>query len=175
MKKKILIIFSISLVILFLCVLIFKFLFFPKDYKNYVVAYSEEFGLEKALVYSVIKVESDFDSNAISRSGALGLMQMLPATAKWIAKELGEEYSDENMFEPKTNIRYGCFYLKYLFDKFKKMDIVICAYNAGEGKVFDWIEDGEIVREKIDYKETLNYLVKVENFYRVYKNEIINF
>ena len=175
MKKKIYLIFLVSLVVLFLLSAVICYCLFSKKYKNYVVKYSDEFGLDKALVYAVIKVESDFKKDAVSKSGALGLMQILPATAKWIAKELGEEYSDENMFEPKTNIRYGCFYLKYLFDKFKKMDIVICAYNAGEGKVFDWIEGDEIVREKIDYKETLNYLVKVENFYRVYKNEIINF
>ena len=60
-----------------------------------------------------------------------------------------------------------------LFDKFEKMDVVICAYNAGEGKVFDWLENGELVREKIDYNETRNYLTKVENFYNVYSNKLV--
>ena len=174
MKKKIFLIFSISLVILFLFSLVVNFVVFPKKYKNYVIAYSNEFNLDKALVYSVIKVESDFNPKAVSKSGALGLMQILPSTARWIAKELGEEYSKENMFEPKVNIRFGCFYLRYLFNKFEKQEIVICAYNAGEGKVFDWVENGALNRNKIDYEETKNYLVKVEKYYKIYNNKLIN-
>ena len=174
MKKKILIIFSISLVILFLFSLVVNLIVFPQKYKNYVVAYSNEFDLDKALVYSVIKVESDFNSKAVSKSGALGLMQILPNTAKWIAEELNESYSKELMFQPQKNILFGCFYLRYLFDRFKKMEVVICAYNAGEGKVFDWLENGELVREKIDYDETRNYLIKVENFYKIYSNKLVS-
>lgn len=174
MKKKILIIFSISLVILFLFSLVVNLIVFPQKYKNYVVAYSNEFDLDKALVYSVIKVESDFNSKAVSKSGALGLMQILPNTAKWIAEELNESYSKEQMFQPQKNILFGCFYLRYLSDRFKKMDVVICAYNAGEGKVFDWLENGELVREKIDYDETRNYLIKVENFYKIYSNKLVS-
>jgi soluble lytic murein transglycosylase len=146
----------------------------PKKYKNYVFKYSNEFGLDLNLVYSIIKVESDFKTNAVSKSGALGLMQILPSTAKWIAKELGEEYLKEKMFEPETNILYGCFYLDYLFDRFGDMEIVICAYNAGEGKVLDWIENGKLERNEIDYEETRNYLAKVEKYYRIYKSKIIN-
>jgi soluble lytic murein transglycosylase len=147
---------------------------FSKKYKNYVVKYSDEFGLDKALVYAVIKVESDFKKDAVSKSGALGLMQILPNTAKWIAKELGEEYLKDKMLEPETNILYGCFYLDYLFDRFGDMEIVICAYNAGEGKVLDWIENGKLERNEIDYEETRNYLAKVEKYYRIYKSKIIN-
>ena len=175
MKKRILIIFSISLVILFFVSIVFNFVVCPKKYKNYVLAYSEEYELDKFLVYSIIKTESNFDAKAVSKSNALGLMQILPNTAKWIASELGEEYSKEKMFEPSVNIRFGCFYLKYLFDKFEKTDIVICAYNAGEGSVLSWIEDGELNREKIDYLETKNYLAKVENFYKIYSNKQIIF
>ena len=78
------------------------------------------------------------------------------------------------MFEPEVNIRYGCFYLKYLFDKFKTPEIVICAYNAGEGKVLEWIDEGNLDRDEIDYEETRNYLAKVERFYRIYNNKLIN-
>ncbi len=174
MKKKVFVIFSISLVILFLFSLVLNVFVFPKKYKNYVVAYSQEFDLDKALVYAVIKVESDFKHNAVSRSGALGLMQILPSTAKWIAEELDENFSEELMFEPKVNIRFGCFYLRYLFDKFEKTELVICAYNAGEGKVLDWMQNGELVRDKIDYEETKNYLKKVESYYKVYGDKLVN-
>ena len=174
MKKKILMIFSIGLVILFLFSIVLNLVVFPKKYKNYVVAYSDEYNLDKALVYAVIKVESDFKPKVVSKSGALGLMQILPSTAMWIAEELDETYSKELMFQPQKNIRFGCFYLRYLFDKFDKMEIVICAYNAGEGKVFDWIENGELIREKIDYEETKKYLTKVENFYQAYSKRLVN-
>ena len=166
--------FTISVVILFFLVMIFYMFIFPKKYKNYVISYSEEFDIDPALVYAIIKVESGYNPNAVSRSGALGLMQILPSTAQWIAEELGEVYDENEMFNPKTNLKFGCFYLRYLFDKFEKFDIAICAYNAGEGKVFDWIEDGVLLRDKIDFLETKNYLDKVESYYKVYKNKLIN-
>ncbi|MBR3885797.1 MAG: lytic transglycosylase domain-containing protein [Clostridia bacterium] len=174
MRKKILVIFAISVVVLFLFSILVLNIFVPKKYKNYVFEYSNEFGLDSNLVYSIIKVESDFETNAVSKSGALGLMQLLPKTARWIAEELNEDYSKEKMFEPEVNIRYGCFYLKYLFDKFKTPEIVICAYNAGEGKVLEWIDEGNLDRDEIDYEETRNYLAKVERFYRIYNNKLIN-
>ena len=173
MKKKIVLYFIIGCVILFFVSLVLISFVFPRKYKNHVVAFSEEYGLDKALVYAIIKVESDFNKTAISKSGALGLMQILPNTAKWIAKELNQEYNNEIMFEPEINIKFGCFYLRYLFDKFDDIDKVICAYNAGEGKVFDWIENGELVRDKIDYNETKNYLSRVEGYFRIYKNKLI--
>ena len=75
------------------------------------------------------------------------------------------------MFNPETNIKYGCFYLKYLFDKFERQDVVICAYNAGEGVIRDWLdEQGNLVKEKISYEETRNYLKKVSEYYEYYKN-----
>ena len=66
--------------------------------------------------------------------------------------------------------------ISFLLEKknFKDKDIVICAYNAGEGKVFDWIENGELLIDKIDYKETRNYLEKVNYYYNIYANKLIN-
>lgn len=174
MRKKIFVIFAISIVVLFLFSVVLILFAFPKKYKNHVIVFSEEFGLDKALVYAVIKVESDFNKDAVSKSDALGLMQILPKTAMWIAKELGEKYSRENMFDPKTNIKFGCYYLRYLFDKFGETDIVVCAYNAGEGKVLDWVENGKLNREKIDYHETKIYLDRVEKYYGVYSNKLVN-
>lgn len=170
MKKRIVSIFLVGLVILFLIALLVNFVIFPRKYENYVVGSCEKYDLETALVYATIKQESDFERRAVSKSGALGLMQILPRTAKWIANELEIEYSDEIMFEPKYNIEFGCFYLRYLFDRFEDFNIVICAYNAGEGKVLDWIQDGKLKENKIDYAETRTYLRKVREYYNVYKN-----
>lgn len=173
MKKKILVIFIVSIAILFSFGLFINLWLAPKKYKNWVVAFSDEYDLDIALVYSVIKVESDFDKNAVSKSGALGLMQILPSTAKWITEELGVDFEKQNLFEPELNIRFGCFYLRYLFDKFNDREIVICAYNAGEGKVQDWIIDGKIDKTKIDYAETKNYLTKVNSYFSVYKSKLV--
>ncbi len=173
MKKKIFVLFAVVCVIFFVLILVLNVFVFPRKYKNYVVAYSEEYGLETSLVYAMIKAESDFDKNAVSPSGALGLMQLLPSTAKWIAEELGEFYEDSFMFNEDVNIRYGCFYLKYLFDKFGDTDTVICAYNAGETKVREWFENGRVVIDKIDYLETKTYLKRVKGFYNIYKNEYL--
>lgn len=173
MRKKVLIIFVLSCVILFFVSIIFYFVIRPQKYKNYALSYAEEYDLDLALVYSVIKVESNFKKDAVSRSGALGLMQILPNTAKWIAEELGVEYGRDIMFDAGINIRFGCFYLRYLFDKFNNKDIVICAYNAGEGKVQDWIENGKLNVDKIDYQETKNYLAKVNKYFNLYSNNLI--
>ena len=174
MKRKVIIIFIVSCVILFFLFFLINLIVCPKRYKNYVLVYAQEYDLEVPLVYAVIKTESDFDRQAVSRSGALGLMQILPTTAKWIAESLGEEYDKARMFDAETNIRYGCFYLRYLFDKFGDQKAVICAYNAGEGKVLDWIDEGGLNDGRIDYGETKRYLKKVSEYYNIYKNNLLN-
>lgn len=174
MKKKIFFIFIFSIIILFSISVILVTIMFPRKYKNYVTKQSKNFNLDEALVYAIIKTESDFNKKAVSKSGAIGLMQILPKTARWIASELGEDYNDEKLFIPEINVKYGCFYLNYLFKKFDQTDIVICAYNAGEGKVLDWIENGKLNEKLIDYSETKNYLKRVKDYYKVYKNKLVN-
>ena len=173
MKKKILVLFfslSFTFVLLFV---IFNFFIQKKDYHQLVEKYSEEYGLEKELVLAVIKAESNFQETAVSKSGALGLMQIIPRTAKWIAGEFNELYEKQKMFEPETNIKYGCYYLRYLFDKFGNYDVVICAYNAGEGVVGDWLdENNNLIEEKISYPETKKYLKKVKSYIETYKNVV---
>lgn len=148
---------------------IFNFVLYPKKYNNFVTAYANNYNLPTALVYAVIKTESNFDNNAKSPAGAMGLMQLIPATAKWIAGKFTEIYEENKMYDPETNIKYGCFYLNYLYEKFKNFDVVICAYNAGEVAVKKWLdENGNLVEAKIDYKETKNYYLKVKGYYNVY-------
>ena len=171
MKKKVYTLFLVVCVIFFVAFLYFELFLFPIKFKTFVEATSKRYGLDDALVYAIIKDESDFDKNAKSSAGALGLMQIIPTTAKWIAEKKGDDFKDENLFDEKTNIEYGCFYLRYLFDKFGEVDIVICAYNAGETKVRDWIENEKLIEEKIEYEETRGYLGKVRRNYRIYKNK----
>lgn len=155
-----------------LTVILFVIFNLKKDYRFYVEKYSAEYGLEEEFVYAVIKAESNFDENAISKSGALGLMQIIPSTAKWIAGEFDEYYSKDRLLSAETNIKYGCFYLNYLFSKFKTMNEVICAYNAGETVVRGWLdENGLLIEDKIEYEETKIYYQRVKRFYEGYKNQ----
>ena len=171
MNKKNYVIFGVILVAVFFCFIAFNFIFYPIKYKTPVFKTAKEFGLEPALVYAIIKTESNFNSEAVSPAGAMGLMQIIPSTAKWIAGELNEEFNENNLYNPETNIKYGCFYLKYLFDKFDNIDAVICGYNAGETIVKSWLDEkGNIDIDKISYTETKNYYKKVIGSYNVYKN-----
>lgn len=141
---------------------------FPLKYGAEVAAGSKDYELDRWLVYAVIKVESDFVPDAVSGAGAVGLMQLMPDTAEWIAWRRQEEYFPENLTMPEYNIGMGCYLLSYLLDYYDgDIDLAIAAYNAGSGKVDEWIASGEI--EDIPYPETKAYVAKVKYTYEKYK------
>lgn len=178
-KKKVFL--RISLIVLGLIALfafsLFCFFgyFYPKKYSIYVNYVSEKYNVDKVLIYSIINTESGFSSDAQSPKGAMGLMQIMPTTATFIAQELDmDTFKVEDLFLPNTNIEFGTFYLNYLFSKFEDVDTVICAYNAGETAVRRWLNDKSYSQDGkhlsvIPYKETENYLKKVKRNYKVYK------
>lgn len=169
MKKLIYIIFGGAVLLTIVLFVVFNFVCYKVRYEDSVEKYSKAYNLDKSLVMAIIKAESDFDNNAVSKSGAMGLMQLIPSTSKWIAGELKEDYATISMFDPETNIKFGCFYLRYLFDKFYDQSTVICAYNAGEGVVKSWFGYGNVVEEtKITYDETREYLKRVNSYKKVY-------
>ena len=148
-----------------------KFLY-PFPYRSTVESYSARWHIDKFLAVAVIKVESDFREAANSQSGAVGLMQIMPETAAWIAYQLGEapeEIADDikHLREPETNIRYGTWYLAELENEFKGNDVLaLAAYNAGRGNVHDWMEknhwsDNFSDVDKIPYAETRDYVKRV--------------
>ncbi|MPM62589.1 Membrane-bound lytic murein transglycosylase C [bioreactor metagenome] len=176
-KKKILIILSI-LLILFTTILIesktVQKIIYPKKYPEAVEKYSKEFNLEENLVYSIIKAESKFRKKAVSNKGAKGLMQISDITRDWAKEEL--ELSEVDIFDPDTNIRIGCWYLNKLFKEFGSLDLVIAAYNGGSGNVKKWLSNSDFSKDgeklhMIPFKETSNYLEKVNKNYKNY-NEI---
>ncbi len=116
---------------------------------------AKQYGVERELVRAVVAVESNFNANAVSRVGAVGLMQVMPATA--------EDYgvtSTAALFDPKTNLRTGTRHLKRLLDKYKgDYGRVIMAYNAGEGVV-------DRTNNHVTYQETLDYTEAVISHYR---------
>ena len=162
----------ILLIFIFLLVFSCLFLFSGFRYKKLALSYAKRYQVDGSLVLSIIKTESGYDEKALSNKGAVGLMQVLPSTAEYISKKLG--YSAEfDLFNPETNVNFGVYYLSYLINKFKSEDIVICAYNAGEGTIVKWGLDKGFSQSKIKYKETLNYYKKVKFYKKLYG--IINY
>lgn len=111
---------------------------------NYVERYSEQYDLDPYFVLSVMKAESNFNEDAKSNKDARGLMQITSSTGKWIAEKQGIEDFDPNLLnEPEVNIRFGCWYLNNLYGEFKDWDLVIAAYNAGRGRVQEWLKSDD--------------------------------
>lgn len=153
------------------CLVLRKYVY-PLKYQELVFENADKYNLDESLVYSVIKTESSFDQSAVSKKGAKGLMQITDSTASYIAKRLGVGSFD--IFEPKVNIEFGCYYLRYLIDRFREIDTAVIAYNAGESKVSEWLNNSEystdgIRVQNIPYKETREYLNKVKKSLAVYK------
>ena len=141
---------------------------YPYPYQELVELYAKANGVDSALVASVIMNESRFQNDARSPRGAIGLMQIMPETAQWIAVQLGDDnFSLEKLREPETNIRYGVWYLAELQREFAGNNILaLAAYNAGRGTVRDWIEEGDWpwmfhALDKIPYPETRSYVKNV--------------
>ena len=144
---------------------------YPLDYKKEVFESSKEFNLDKALVFALIKTESSFNKKAVSEKGAVGLMQITVKTAEFIAKELNVKEYD--LYNPKTNIRFGCYYLKYLIKGFNNVRTALCAYNAGEGNVRNWLKNPQNSKDgktlyKIPFKETREYVERIEKSFAKY-------
>ena len=146
---------------------------YPRDYSEYVEEYASEYGVPEYIVYSVIKVESNFDSGSVSDSGAVGLMQLMPDTFNWLLTMTKESFDSGMLYDPKTNIKYGTYYLSYLYLKYGTWDEVFAAYNAGPGKVDEWLEQDEYADSQgklksIPYSETSKYVKKVNSASQVY-------
>lgn len=150
----------------------------PYDYSQYISKYAYEYNIPESVIYAVIKVESNFDADAESSVGACGLMQIMPKTFEWLTgdEHLGEHLNKRMLFDPETNIKYGTYYLSYLYKKFdRNTNTVLAAYNGGEGNVAKWLkdpaysDDGKNLKD-IPFKETKNYVSKVNNEIQAYKD-----
>ena len=148
---------------------------YPQDYTEYVTVYAEAYGIPENLIYSVIRTESDFESGAVSRVGAVGLMQIMPDTFKWLTDDILFEHMEVGMlYDPETNIRYGTYYLSYLYDKYGNWELVLAAYNGGPGNVDKWLEDnayadGEGGLKRIPFKETRQFVRRVNRAWDKYE------
>ena len=180
-QKKILIIISIVFAILILLFGILKLQnyilkkIYKIEYSEYVYKYSEENDIDPLLTFSIIKAESNFKRNIKSSSGAIGLMQLMEATAIEEANEINERILvTESLYNPEMNIKIGTKYFAKLAKRYENVLIALAAYNAGIGNVDSWIKDGIIKAdgsdiENIPFKETNNYVREIVRNYRIYK------
>ena len=120
-------------------------------YSSIINSACDKYGVDSSLVHAVVKVESDFNPYALSRKGAMGLMQLMPQTAV--------ELNVKNSFSPEQNIHGGVRYLRYLLDRYEgNLKLALAAYNSGETAVKRW---GTIP----PYKETQNYVARILKLY----------
>lgn len=126
-----------------------------KDIDSLFKKVAELYDLDPHLLKAVAKVESNFNPNAISPKGALGIMQLIPSTAELVGVK--------NPFDPIENIYGGAKYLKYLLDEFKDLHLSLAAYNAGPEKV-------KFYKGIPPIPETQNYVKSVLYYYKLFKN-----
>ena len=140
---------------------------YPLGYEQIVRGHARHYRLDPALLAAVIYQESKFRASARSRSGAIGLMQLQPATAEGIAVRTGgSRFRVDDLYTPEINVRYGAWYLRHLLDKYDDERTALAAYNAGQDNVDHWIARGSGIR----YAETRAYVERVEKLKGIYSD-----
>lgn len=140
---------------------------YPTPYRDMMQSYARENQLDEAWVYGLIRQESRFIAQARSGVGAAGLMQVMPATARWIAKRIGfGQYHDNMIHQLATNIQFGTYYLRHVLESMNGQSVMAtAAYNAGPGRAKRWADktplEGAVYTETIPFNETRDYVKKV--------------
>jgi len=147
---------------------------FPVRYLAYVEAHAGE--LDASWILAVIMAESSFRQQARSPQGAQGLMQLMPATATWVAGLMGKtDFDPASVWDPAVNIALGSFYLNWLYQRFGgDITLMLAAYNAGQGNVQNWLNNPELspdgaTLDSIPFTETHYYVQRVRFNQRVYR------
>lgn len=152
---------------------------FPLAYRDDVVNQARAGALDPAWVYAVIRQESGFRPDARSPVGALGLMQIMPATGRQIAAELRDASAeDPPLLQPEINIRYGVYYLRRMLERLQNNAVLAtAAYNAGPNKVAQWLParaavPADVWAETIPYRETRAYVQRVMEYAAIYQRRL---
>lgn len=150
---------------------------YPLEYQTYVERYSAEYGVDKYLVYAVIKTESGFDPDAVSNVGARGLMQLMEDAFDWVQYRMKDEsgITYDDMFIAEHNIRCGTYLLSLLYSEYNDEETALAAYFSGRGQVNSWLANKEYSSDgkkldKIPSASSNHYVHKVMTAYRSYTN-----
>ena len=148
---------------------------YPIRYQDDIARVAEQYDLDPYLVAAVAQTESGFDPEAVSPVGAVGLMQLMPATAAWITGlDTWEGDADPDLTDPIASLELGACYLHYLSGRFDgNSRLTLAAYNAGQGSVSDWIEAAggadSFELTDIRFPETQEFVRRVEHYWDLYK------
>ncbi|MBQ9246328.1 transglycosylase SLT domain-containing protein [bacterium] len=148
---------------------------YPRYWISEINIAGQKLNIDPYLVAAIIREESYYNEHAKSRTGATGLMQLMPLTANYMISKLSDNVNEfADLEDPRTNLYLGCNYVKYLKDRFDNDLMVVAAYNGGEGSVNKWMrtystEDLDEFVENIPFEETRNYVKKVFRSYHMYQ------
>jgi soluble lytic murein transglycosylase len=135
-------------------------------YLGEIRAASQASSIDLCLLVAMVHVESKFNPRAVSGSGAMGLMQLLPSTARETARKNGMGRIDTGVImAPDSNVLLGAFYLRKLLDQFGDTDLAVAAYNGGPADVREWLEEGDTNIETFGKEETRRYVDQVRETY----------
>ena len=150
---------------------------YPLEYSSYVETAASETGLDKYLIYAVIKTESGFNNQAESGVGARGLMQLMEDAFDWVKFRMGDErdIDYDDMYDPQYNIEYGSFLIKLLYEEYGDEKTALAAYHSGRGSVNEWLKDKKYssdgkTLDNITSSVTEHYVNKVMTAYEGYTN-----
>lgn len=150
-------------------------MWYPLDYEPIIIAEAERNNLSPALVAAVIYTESGFTPDSRSGQGAVGLMQVLPSTARFVAQhEQRPSPPPDRLDDPRVNIAYGSRYLRYLIDRHGTVALALAAYNGGESNVARWLEDARrqgrtfAVPRDVPFSETRGFVARVMHTEPIY-------
>jgi peptidoglycan lytic transglycosylase len=146
---------------------------YPTPYRDIFKGRAQEFELDEAWIYGLVRQESRFFADARSRAGALGLMQLMPGTASWVAKRLRwKDYDAAAINQIDMNVTFGAFYMKYMLDELGHPVVATAGYNAGPNRARRWCGEkpmeGAIYVESIPLEETRDYVKRVMSNIVVY-------
>ena len=120
---------------------------YPRDFREYVVRYSGEYGVPEEVVFSVIKYKSNFQSNFVASDTGVGLMGVKPVVFARLLTLTREDLTDGILYDPETNVKYGTFWLSTLYSSYGRWEQVYAAVVCGSEKVDLWREDPELLGE----------------------------
>lgn len=143
----------------------------PEEYRAHIARAADEHQVNPYLVAAVINAESKWRPETVSRAGAVGLMQVLPATAADLTRRVGDDEAPdaEALTDPATNIAYGTAYIRFLVERYHEIEPALAAYNAGMKNVDEWVARGDDIREHIEFPETRHYVLRVMRARDVYE------
>ncbi len=138
--------------------------YYQLRYEREIAASSARHRVSPYLIAAVVEAESDWDPDAQSAVGAVGLMQVMPSTAQELS-ERGlvdpKRFSPARLQDPAVNLEYGAAYLRYLIERYHEVETALAAYNAGLANADAWAEQGGDIRDRIAFPETRHFVLKV--------------